>query len=381
MSCPPRNFRGVRPSGMYVRLILVAVWLIALGGVAQADERTPLGLSRVAGAADPTARLLEALDRCDPTTKAVAGPRLDVLLALADGRSALELANVLKGPRQCIGHVSTYGTGESELVFIGGVGSIEATGALLWVDRGWWRIVALPLGYMPGTSVVLSRGGTREFFSGINSGGSAGTIGLLGVRIEGSRAAVITRLMPGGEIRPVRVIDQDRVYVEGRLTTDRRLTWNSHPAWPGGAQWILERQRDRFVVAAHRQSLDPDYVWTAFIGALLDGDQVAMSRLATPKAVNDGLALGITYPWITPLQLEAPADFLHRVRMSWDALPALLRTAAPDGPVWGSFSQSDYRGRTLVEARVRFDRAGDGWIISDLSRVRHTDLVAPRLIP
>lgn len=360
----------------------MAACLIAVGGVAQADERAPVSLSRVAGAEDPTARLLEALDRCDPTTKAVAGPRLDVLLALADGRSAQELASVLKGPRQCIGHVSTYGTGASELVFVGGLGSIEATGALMWVDRGWWRIAALPLGYMPGTPAVFSRGGAREFFSGINSGGSAGTIGLLGVRIQGSKAAVTARLMPGGEIFAVRALGPDRVYVDGRLTNDRRLTWNSHPAWPGGAQWILERRGDRVVVGAHRQTLDPDYVWTAFIGALLERDQVAMSRLATPEAVSDGLALGITHPWITSLQLEAPADFLHRVRMSWDALPALVRMASPDGPVWGSFTQSDDRGRTLVEARVRFDRDRDGWIITDLSRVRPTDHPSgPQLTP
>jgi hypothetical protein len=366
---------------MNVTLILVAAWLIALGGVAQADERTPASVSRAAGAAAPTASLLEALDRCDPTTKAVAGPRLDVLLALADGRSAQELASVLQGPRQCIGHVSTYGAGESELVFVGGLGSIEATGALLWVDRGWWRIAALPLGYRPGTPAVLSRGGTREFITGIDSGGSAGTIGLLGVRIQGSKAAVTMRLMPGGEISAVRTLGPDRVYVDGRLTTDRRLTWSSHVAWPAGAQWILERRGESFVVAAHRQSLDPYYVWTAFIGALLERDQVAMSRLATPEAVSEGLALGITGRWITPLELEAPADFLDRVHLSWDSLPAHLRTAEPDGPVWGSFTQSDDRGRTLVEARVRLDRDREGWIITDLSRVRPMDSLAPRLIP
>lgn len=358
-----------------MRLILVAVALTAMVFPMLSSRSTQ------ANAAPPTAELLDALDRCD-STLAQAGPRLDVLLALADGRSALELKSVLQGPRKCIGYVSTYGAGEDELVFVGGLGPIEATGALLWVDRGWWRIAALPLGYMPGTRDVLSRGGTREFFSGIISGGSAGMVGLLGIRIKGSKAEATARLVPGGEIRTVRALSPDRVYVDGRLTKDRRLTWNSHPAWPGGAQWILERRGDRFVVAAHRQTLDPDYVWTAFIGALLERDPVAMSRLATPGAVSDGLALGITYPWITPLQLEAPADFLHRVRMSWDALPAPLRTAAPDGPVWGSFTQSDYYGRTLVEVRVRFDRDRDGWIITDLSRVRPTDHPSgPQLTP
>lgn len=340
-----------------------------------------VSLSAPASAADPTASLLDALDRCDPTTIAVTGPRLDVLLRLADGRSALELASVLQGPRPCMGYVSTHGTGEGELVFIGGIGSRAATGALLWVDRGWWRIAALPLGYMPKTREVLARDGAREFFSEIASGGSAGTVGLLGLRIQGAKVAVTAQLMPGGEISEFRAMDPDRVYVAGRLTADPRVTWNSHAAWPSGAQWILERRGERFVVAAHRQALDPYYVWAAFIGALLEADAVAMARFATTEAVSDGAALGITDRWITPLKLEAPADFLEREHMSWKALPVAIRAAAPNGPVWGTFSQQDDRGRTLFEAGVRFDRAGDGWTIATVRRVRSMDSWWADLVP
>jgi hypothetical protein len=159
------------------------------------------------------------------------------------------------------------------------------------------------------------------------------------------------------------------------------VTWNSHVAWPFGAQWIFERQNDAFVQVAHRQARDPYYVWTKFIGALLDGDVPAMRRVATERAVSDGLALGITDRRITPLRLTATADLLRREHMSWEQLPVAIRTAAPAGPVSGTFSQYDARGRTLLEAVASFDRAGDGWVITSLRQVMSLDPWGPQVIP
>src|SRR5438128_2174604 len=118
-----------------------------------------VGMSAPAVAADRTRVLLEELDRCDPARPETWSPKLDVLLALADGRSAEEFASVVgRSRRQCTGYVTTYGVGPDELIFVGGLGGIGASGALLWVDQGYWRIAALPLGYVSGTREVRRHG-------------------------------------------------------------------------------------------------------------------------------------------------------------------------------------------------------------------------------
>ena len=340
-----------------------------------------IGSPITAQAADRTSALLAELDRCDPRVPATYAPKLDVLLALADGRSALELAGVLGGTRACIGHVTTYGNGADELVFIGGHGAVGSTGALLWVDRGYWRIAALPLGYFSGTGEVRREGEARELFAGIGSTGSAGTIGVLGVRILGATATVTLQLTPGGEFGDLRILDDDHVYIAGRLTNDRLFTWATHPAWPGGAQWIFERRGTSFVQIAQRQSRDPDWLTMGFIGALLQRDAATMRQFATDSAVAQALDLPLLDRRIEGVQLFADSSFTTTERMSWSALPDGLRTIAAPGPVFGTVVNYDDHLRTVQQIAVRFDRAGDGWVISAFDGRPLCATCVPRIVP
>jgi hypothetical protein len=332
-----------------------------------------------ATATDPTTALLSELDACERGS-ARASLNLEVLLALADGRSARELASVLNGPRVCIGYVTTYGEGTEELVFVGGVATIGSMGALLWVDDGWWRIASVPIGYVSGTLDVRHRGDTREFFAGIGSGGSAGTIGLVGIRLAGARAYLTMHLLPGAEIRSLVRIDDDHVLVGGRLTGDRLFTWGSHPTWPYGAQWLFERQGEAFVAVADRQSRDPYWLMTGFVGALFTRDETMMKRFATDEAVAAALDLPRLDRRIDGLQLWTGKDFLATEHMSWSALPDTVRTTAPAGPVWGTFVNYDDHTRTMHEVRLRFDREGDGWMITAVQRIA-TDATDESLVP
>ena len=304
-----------------------------------------------------------------------------MLLALADGRSARELASVLEGPRPCIGYVTTYGDGPDELVFVGGVATIGSMGALLWVDDGWWRIASVPIGYVSGTREVRRRGDTRELFAAIGSGGSAGAIGVVGIRLTGARATLTMRFLPGAEIRDLVRIDDDHMFVSGRLTGDRLFTWGSHPMWPYGAEWLFERRDDAFVAVAQRQSRDPYWLMTGLLGALFARDEAVMRRFATNGAVASALALPTLTQRIDGLQLWAERDFLQNEHLSWSALPASVRTTAPAGPVWGSFRNYDDQTRTVHEVRLRFDRDGEGWTITAVERVGPDSGDEPALVP
>lgn len=351
-----------------VRVVLIALVLFAIIPV-QAD------------AADRTTLLLQELDRCDYGVPASMVPKLDVLLDLADGLSAQELGTLLRGgQRRCIGGVTWYGAGADELVFVGGLGDGLPTGALLWVDRGYWRAAAVPFGYWSGTSEVRRVGVTRELLAGIGSGGSAGNIGVLGIRIVGATASVTMRLVPGGEIG-AEWLDDDHIYVHGRITTDPLFRWGSHPSWPYGAQWLFERQGESFVEVAHRQSRDPEWVGTGFIGALRNRDADTMRRFATDDAVAQALALPTLDVRIAPLTLFTPGDFLERERMSWDVLPGSVRMIAPTGPVWGVLRDYDDHVRFIHQVVLRFDRVGDGWVVTDVDPISLCGYCEPRLTP
>src|SRR5437667_330865 len=92
-----------------------------------------------AAGTDRTEPLLAELDRCDPAVAAVTGPPLGVLLGLADGRSANEVKSLLSRPGSCIGYVFAIGRGNDEVVLVGAPLPGDTVGAVLWVDRGWWR--------------------------------------------------------------------------------------------------------------------------------------------------------------------------------------------------------------------------------------------------
>ena len=334
-----------------------------------------LSTSTPALAADPTSALIAQLETCDVRTAVQTGPRLDLLLALADGRSGREFGNLIQGPRACTGHVFAFGEGDDELVFVGAARPSEPNvGAILWVDHGWWRAATAPIGYLPYPAAQLRRGSARELFIDIDSGGSAGAIGLVGLRLEGSRETTFWRLDPElhMEIGRFRPLDDDRFLLEGRDDRDRLFTWYAHAGWPGGAQRIFERRGDTLVLAASRQTHDPYWVLTGFIGALFDGDAATMGRFATPTAVQEGLDLPrprrgpyglspIDYDTFLSFQAIASAE-----QANWDALPSAMRRTAESGPFRAVLGLR-LEGWTATEPLLAtFIRDGDGWTLAHL---------------
>lgn len=323
--------------------------------------------SPAAGATDRTAALLAELDMCDPAVAAVTGPPLAALLSLADGRSATDLDALLQGPRTCIGHVLASGHGDDELVLVGSPRPGDTVGAVLWVDQGWWRIAAARIGYRPWVYLDSQRDVGRELIVGIDSGGSAGTIGLIGLRLHGSSLTSFMHASPG-EITKVTVVDEDRLLIEGRSTSDRLFLWNAHAGWPGGAQWLFERRGDWLVEVANRQDPDPYYVATGFIGALFDRDVPSMLRFASADVVARALAMPVPDRPFVSLSSIGDADFTQRERMSWSALPPAARTTPPSQPVWITATFFEEGWSHPRDVSLRFERGDDAWIITELAR-------------
>jgi len=318
-----------------------------------------------AAGTDRTGPLLAELDRCDPAVAAITGPPLAVLLAVADGRSASEMKDLLPGPRPCIGYVLAIGHGEDEVVLVGAPRPGDTVGAVLWVDNGWWRIATARIGYRPWVYVDSRRDDARELIVGIDSGGSAGTIGLTGVRLRGPALTSFMHATPG-ELERVVALGEDRVLIEGRSTSDRLFLWNAHAGWPGGAQWLFERRGAALVEVAHRQDVDPYYVATGFIGALFDRDVAAMSRFASGDAIASALAMPAPAPPFVSLPTIADPDFIARERMSWSALPLAVRTSPPSAPVSLTatfFEQGWSHPRNVT---LQFARDNDAWVITEL---------------
>ncbi len=322
-------------------------------------------------AEDLTARLLSELRQCDLATIAQTGPRLDLLLALADGRSGIEIADILNASRACLGRASSLGSGADEVVFIGAASPFaSARGAVLWVDRGYWRIASAPLGYAPGPIAPTVHADGREYLIAINSGGSAGTIGLAAVLISGATARTTLSFAPRAEIRGSRLLSDGRLLVEGRATGDRALTWWSHAGWPGGAQWLFERRADGWVLVAERQTVHPYLLLMGLVGGLRDGDAATMSRFASGDVVAQALALpppgrGLVALYATYADNVVDSELARREAGSWDALPDDERVALGSAHLvrtitWGP-------GSPLFG--VQFDRDASGWRITSIGLV------------
>lgn len=326
-----------------------------------------LSTQPAAASADRTTALLGELDRCDPSAADITPGKLRILLELADGRSAKELRDLISGPRRCSGYAFAFGDGDDEIALVGAPRAGDTVGAILWVDRGWWRIAATRIGYMPYPVIDSRHDGARELVIGIASGGSAGDVGLIGLRLKGATATTILILPPAsaGEINRVRAIDDDHILAEGRLPA-RLVTWNSHAGWPGGAQWLFERRGSSFALVARRQARDPEYVESAFIGALIARDPSTMRGFATEAVVATALALPQAIRFNGAVGALAGRDLLERERMSWDALPDGVRAAPPSGPAWGTLPVFEGPSE-LQNILVRFDRDSDGWIITELA--------------
>jgi hypothetical protein len=339
-------------------------------------------IARPAVAADPTTRLLELLSSCDVGRADWNVVRVDLLLAIADGRSAREVAEILHGPRPCIGYASSYGAGAEEIVVVGAPG--KGLGAMLWVDEGWWRGANLDVGWMSGVFATRRLGGAREIFVSISSGGSAGTIAATAFRLDGARATRIWDTRPAlMELRDVKLIDDDHILIESRATDDPLFRWQAHAGWPGGSQRLYTRVGGRFVESGARQARDPFWVATGYVAGAFERSAAIMSRFATPDAVAAGLALSwpARSPSVSPLQLVSGSDLETREWASWDAIPSAARGAPPPGPAWGTMRMSSDGWRSDTTVVVRFDRDASGWSITGLWPLQPLSFDGTRLLP
>jgi hypothetical protein len=193
--------------------------------------------------------------------------------------------------------------------------------------------------------------------------------------------------MPGGEIRGARVLSDGRLYVEGRLTRDRSLTWSTHPDWPYGAQWLFERRDGMWVQVGFRQTVHPHYLLTGLIGGLLTRDVAVMGRFASPQVVAETLALpppGSPYVELHSSYAGLVADrrLTDQEVESWNALPDDVRTVPPGGPVLQEIRFfAPGNATSIATIAVRFDRDTSGWRISSIWRVSAPPSPTNELVP
>jgi hypothetical protein len=336
-----------------VRRLVTALVLVGLAALTGPTE-----------AADGTADVVRLIRSCDPSAVSPTSLRVDVLLALADGRSARDLANILAGPSGCLGRVSAYGYGAEEMLLVGTMGR---KGALLWVDHGWWRGANVNVGFDATVLDELRRTDGRELLVGIGSGGSAGVIGILGVRLAGAATVILDPGELWMEVSEARFINSDHIYVQGRSTRGYALNWQSHAGWPGGDQRLFARSGNHFIEASRRQALDPMFVYAGYVAGAFWGDAGLMSRFASGDAVASGLRMEWSFAqghYMRPLRLLAGQDLVTKEWMSWDALPAEARVLEPSGPVWGVIDTSLTGYGFYPDRLVRFDRGTEGWVIT-----------------
>ena len=251
---------------------------------------------------DRTAALLADLDRCAPQVGRPAQPLpFDVLLAVADGRSAREFAALVSG-HGCVGIARPYGDGADETVLIGYTGPPPLLGAVLWVDQGWWRIASAPIGHVADLIADQTDGGARELFIGVGSGGSAGDIGVVGVRLRGSTAGTFLQTSISTSQTGAILADPDHLVVSGRHLPDRPFAWSSNCCLPGGYEWLYARRGSAFVLVAERQVVDPYFALSAFIGGVYHRDPAQFSDVGTDLAAASLLAV----PGLRPEMVATP---------------------------------------------------------------------------
>jgi len=281
-----------------------------------------------------------------------------VLGQLADGRSALELVDVL-GRSRCLLQPRAFGAGVGEIVT---VGAYRETGALLWVDRGFWRIGPVPTesGYLVPRSDRLI-GGQREVLFAINSGGSAGDGGFLAVEIDGGSARLTLDTAPGASQMAVALIEGQLVVITGRKLPDRPWGISSNCCLPGGHEWLWRWTPSGYVLVAERQAQDSYYALNALLGAV-DASSPAFARdIATPAALADAFAFfGPGRLWTykaSPNSYSQDQTELFR----WDALPS-PSTLAPE-TVRYEVSRYEPPGPAAL---ISFERIGGVWIATSV---------------
>ena len=304
-----------------------------------------------------TAALIEDLDGSCATRPTPVIP-LGVIGQLASGRSARETVEVLARSK-CLLRPAAYGEGASEVVT---VGAYLETGAVLWVDRGFWKIAPVPIDY--GYLALLwdmQRGVQRELFFEIWSGGSAGARGYVAIGISGESARMTLHTAPGASQMFARRLDADHVLVTGRKLPERRWGIDSNCCLPGGHEWLWGWTPAGYVLGGERQSRDAYYALSALLGAIDSGHPETASDVATPSAIDAAAVLfgpGLlwTYKASANANEQDQAELLR-----WNVLPG----AAPIAAAAVRYEVARYQpaGPTAV---ITFERIGDGWLATDV---------------
>ena len=287
-------------------------------------------------------------------------PPLDVLGALADGRNGSEVAQVL-GRAKCLLAASAHGSGERDVVV---AGAYTRLGALLWIDRGYWRIATVPVdfGYL---RFITERivAGTRELLLAIDGGGSGGFGGYLAVAIAGPSATVVLHFHPGASQMEIRPVDETHLLVTGRKLPERPWGIAANCCLPGGHEWLFERAASGYALVGERQAQDPSYALNALLGAIDAGRPGLAADVTTAEALMKAAAFfGPGRLW--SYRALGDANSQERAELlRWDLLPAQLRnTLAPD-TVRYSVARYEPAGPTAL---VSFERIGDRWLATDV---------------
>lgn len=320
----------------------------------------PLRTPAPAPSLDPrTASLVARLDEwCAPpfgSTQAL----FALVGQLADGRSAVELVDVLSRSR-CPLQPRASGDRASEVVT---AGAYREVGALLWVDRGFWRIAPVPthFGYLT-LSADRTIGGRRELLFDIDSGGSAGPRGSLVVEIAGGSARLTLDTAPtGADHTGARFIDDQFVLVGGRKLPDRPWGIASNCCLPGGHEWLWRWTPSGYVLVGERQAQDSYYALNALLGALDVNSPAAARDVATASALADAFAFfGPGRFWNYKASANAyEQDQAELVR--WSALPS--PSTLPLATVIYEVARYEPQGPSAL---ISFERIGGVWIATSV---------------
>jgi hypothetical protein len=309
---------------------------------------------------DPrTAALIARLDEwCAPPFGST-----EVLFALlgqlADGRSAFELVDVLSRSR-CQLQPRAYGDGATEVVT---AGAYREVGALLWVDRGFWLIAPVPteFGYL---KLISDHpiDGRRELVFAIDSGGSAGDKGFLGVEIVGRSARLTLDTAPSGASQvTARFVSDQLLLIVGRKLPSRPWGISSNCCLPGGHEWLWRSTSTGYVLVAERQAQDSYFALNALLGALDAGELIRASDVATSAAVKEAIVLfgggrSWNYRGSPNAHDQDQAELLR-----WTALPS--PSTLPPETVTYEVARAEPRGPSAL---ITFERIGGFWIATSV---------------
>ena len=277
---------------------------------------------------------------------------------LASGRSARETVEVLARTK-CPLQPSAYGDGASEVI---AVGAYRSEGAVLWVDRGFWRIAPVPtdFGYLT-LRWDVQRAVQRELFFEIWSGGSAGARGYLAIGITGDSAAITLHAAPGASQMFAQRLGGEDVLLTGRKLPERRWGIDSNCCLPGGREWLWRWTLAGYTLIGERQARDSYYALNALLGAIDSGHAETASDVAIRSAIAAAAAFfGPGRLWTYKPSPNASEQGQAEL-MRWSLLPGAEPIAA--AAVRYEVARYEPAGPRAV---ITFERVGDGWLATDV---------------